>query len=131
MVGSRESQAPCKHDKNKGSDHPMIHSWVEISFFFSTRWSPNSRYPSATSIITRYMYILVLLGYLVWKVKTNGLRLGSCNLNSSWHQLVGISTWIKPWKIYFARCRIGIVKKYFWKQGKNIYVKKLTFFETS
>jgi hypothetical protein len=67
---------------------------------------------------------LVLGGYPVWRVITGGSGSGSCNLDSSWHQLVGTSTNIGPCKKCFARSRIetGIVKKYFWKQGKDIYM---------
>jgi len=69
---------------------------------------------------------LVSGGYFVWRVITGGPGLSSCNPDPSWHQLVRTGTRIGPWKKCFARSKI--VKKYFWKQGKHIYVKKLIFF---
>jgi hypothetical protein len=68
---------------------------------------------------------LVLWGYLVWRVKIGGSRLGSCDPNLTWHQLVGTNTRTRSWKKCFATSGIGIVKKYFWKPGNDIYVKTL------
>ncbi len=71
----------------------------------------------------------VLWGYPVWRVKTDSSGSGCCNPDLCWHQLVGTDTRTGPWKKCFVRSRIqtGILKKYFWKQGKDIY--KLIFFQ--
>ncbi len=73
----------------------------------------------------------VLSGYWFEGVKTGGSGSGSCNLDLSWHKLVGTGTRAGPWKKCFARSAIGTMKKYFWKQGKDMYyVKKGNFFQS-
>jgi hypothetical protein len=47
-------------------------------------------------------YWPVLGGYPVWRVKINGSGSGSCNLDSSWRQLVGTRTRSEPWKKCFC-----------------------------
>jgi hypothetical protein len=73
----------------------------------------------------------VLSGYRFEGVKTGGSGSGSCNLDLSWHKLVGTGTRAGPWKKCFARSAIGTMKKYFSKQGKDMYyVKKGDFFQS-
>jgi hypothetical protein len=130
VVWSRESQAPYRHDKNKGSDHPMQDPYLGWDFIFLQHQMIGqcSRYPGAASITTRYVYIPVLWVYPVWTAKTSGSGSGSCN--SSWHHLVRTGTRTRPSTKCFARCRIGIIKKYFKKRVSiYIYVKKSTFFK--
>ncbi len=68
---------------------------------------------------------LVLGGYMVWKVKTEGLGSTSCDPNLSWHHFVGISTRIDLWKKCFSRVRRWTMEKHFWKLSQDMHVKKL------
>jgi hypothetical protein len=71
-----------------------------------------------------YMLLLVLWGYLDYRVEIVGLSLSSCDLDLSWYPFVGIGTRIKPWNFSFARFRtqIKIVKKHFWTWVQDLKV---------
>jgi len=71
---------------------------------------------------TSYMLLLVLWGYLVYRVKIVGLSLNSCDLDLSLCPFVGIGTRIKPWNLSFAssRTQIKIVKKHSWTWGQDL-----------
>jgi hypothetical protein len=74
----------------------------------------------------------VLGGYPVWRVKTGSSGSGSCNMDASWHQLVGTGTRMDHGKNVLPDLKLESThkKKKNWKQGKDIYkCKKFDFFQ--